>query len=118
MFFSGGSIITLPKDLDQAKKMLNMRIKIDVWSNGLDEIRRQEFRDQMARLFWQLPARRVWLYLKSVRFRLRPEKEIAAAQRVDISQLSIFDQSEHAEDVIVKGQYHALGILRTRLTLP
>ncbi|MDI1485689.1 MAG: hypothetical protein OHK93_003878 [Ramalina farinacea] len=101
----GGSIITLPKDLDQAKKMLNMRIKIDVWSNGLDEIRRQEFRDQMARLFWQLPARRVWLYLKSVRFRLRPEKEIAAAQRVDISQLSIFDQSEHAEDVIVKASH-------------
>ena len=115
---TGGSLVTLPKDIDQARKMLNMRIKIDVWSQGVDEYRRQEFRDQMARCFWQLPPRRIWLYLKNVRILKLNGKKMAGRQKVDASQLRFPDQRGYAEDVIAEGQYYAVKIFNTRLTLP
>ncbi|MCJ1395577.1 hypothetical protein MMC18_008463 [Xylographa bjoerkii] len=52
----GGSPESLPKDMDQARKMMNFVIKVD------DEVRlnRQE-------LLTTLPPRRVWLFLKQIR---------------------------------------------------
>ena len=57
----------MPKDLDQAKKMVNMRIKIDVWTKGIKESIREEIREKLRDLFCQLPPRRVWYYLKYIR---------------------------------------------------
>jgi hypothetical protein len=57
----------MPKDMEQARRMLNMRIKIDVWSKGLNESIREEIREHLRDLFCQLPARRVWYYLKHIR---------------------------------------------------
>ena len=47
--------------------MLNMRIKIDVWSKGLDERLRQQIRENLGAMFRQLLPRRMWYYLKEVR---------------------------------------------------
>ena len=47
--------------------MLNMRIKFDVWSTGLNERLRNDIRENIQRIFSQLPVRRVWYYLKQVR---------------------------------------------------
>ncbi|OBT69547.1 hypothetical protein VE03_01179 [Pseudogymnoascus sp. 23342-1-I1] len=63
----GGSYATLMKDLEQSRNMLNMRIKFDVWSTGLDEGLREDIRENIQRIFSQLPVRRVWYYLKQVR---------------------------------------------------
>jgi hypothetical protein len=52
--------------MDQARKMLNMRIKIDVFTKGLDERFREGVRKDLRELFCQLSPQRVWLYLKSV----------------------------------------------------
>ena len=54
--------------MDQARKMLNMRIKLDVWTQGVTEAIREEIREKVRDLFCQyaLP-RRVWLYLKRIR---------------------------------------------------
>jgi hypothetical protein len=52
--------------MDQARKMLNMRIKIDVFTKRLDERFREGVREDLRELFCQLPPQRVWLYLKSV----------------------------------------------------
>lgn len=57
----------MPKDMEQARRMLNMRIKVDVWSQGLDKDFRVGIRCNVRDLFCQLPVRRVWLYLKMVR---------------------------------------------------
>lgn len=57
----------MPKDLDQAAKMLNLRIKIDVWSQGVDERIRVKNREQLRDLFCQLSPRRVFCYLKYTR---------------------------------------------------
>ena len=55
------------KDMDQARKMVNVRIKIDVWSQGVEESIREEIRENLRDLFCQLPPRRVWYYLKRIR---------------------------------------------------
>ena len=49
--------------------MLNLRIKIDVWSEalGIDKIIREEIRGNLRDLFCQLPPRRLWKYLKQIR---------------------------------------------------
>ncbi|KFY72462.1 hypothetical protein V499_07421 [Pseudogymnoascus sp. VKM F-103] len=63
----GGSYATLMKDMEQARNMMNMRIKFDVWSTGLNEHIRNNIRENLRHIFSQLPARRVWYYLKHIR---------------------------------------------------
>lgn len=53
--------------MDQARRMVKMRVKFDVWSQGLDEGFRDKIRNNLRDLFCQLPVRRVWLYLKYIR---------------------------------------------------
>ena len=89
--------------MDQAKKMLNMRIKIDVWSRGLSNSQREAIREKLGMMFCQLPARRVWLYIKSVRHMLRPGKGEKANQAIDGAELSSDIGIEGAEDIIVEG---------------
>jgi hypothetical protein len=70
------------KDRDQARKMLNMRIKIDVWSKGMEESIRDEIRENLRELFCQLPPHRVWHYLKNIRY-LQLSERIKAEDIVD-----------------------------------
>ncbi|KAH0565111.1 hypothetical protein GP486_001495 [Trichoglossum hirsutum] len=64
----GGNPATLPKDMDQSSKMLNMRIKVDVWSQGLTQEVREEIREKVRDLFCGYMApRRVYFYLKQIR---------------------------------------------------
>jgi hypothetical protein len=88
--------------MDQAAKMLNMRIKIDVWSQGLDESIRQEIRDHVQDLFCQLPPRRVWHYLKRIRYMHARKGRLDEAA---MSQLASDDYVEEPEDVIANGKY-------------
>ena len=90
----------IPKDLDQAAKMLNMRIKIDVWTQGLDETFREKVRENLRDLFCQLPPRRVWYYHKRIRHMLLKGDGTVRSQ-LDSDRLI-----SGAEDVIVNGKYH------------
>jgi hypothetical protein len=93
------------KDMDQAAKMLKLRIKIDVWSQGIAENRREEIRENLQDLFCQLPARRVWLYLKRIRFmQMRGRVPIGMID----SQLGSNDMLDGPEDIIVNGKYPSL----------
>ena len=95
-----GSARKLPKDLDQAAKMLNMRIKVDVWSQRLDEHIRIEIREHLRDLFCQLPARRVWLYLKDVRrMHLQESGKGGTFESLDPDRIM-----EGPEDVIANGK--------------
>lgn len=91
----------MPEDLDQAKKMLNMRIKIDFWSQGTDESIRSEIRKNLRELFCQLPARRIWFYLKQIR-------QMVLGQRVrDATAEPQLELMEGPEDVIVQGRFRS-----------
>ena len=110
---TGGNLVTLPKDMDQAAKMLNMRIKIDVWSKGLSNARREDIREKLAELFCQLPARRVWLYLKRTRLMLRVGAKNWTDQSFNPTKLKKWRKGEDAEDHIVEGKFPiSRGILR------
>lgn len=61
-FALGGSLFTIAKDMDQARRMWKLRTKIDVWSKGLDEAVRNTARELLAEEYLQLSPRRVWLY--------------------------------------------------------
>ncbi|KAG6118119.1 hypothetical protein E4U14_007164 [Claviceps sp. LM454 group G7] len=69
----GGSKETLQEDLIQSARMLKLRIKIDVWSRGVDEHLRQRSRECLIEQYLMLPRRRLWLYLK--RHRLSEDME-------------------------------------------
>ena len=94
--------------MDQASKMLNMRIKIDVWSQGLSKSHREDIREKLGKLFCQLPVRRIWLYLKRVRLMLRTGTKKDAAQAIDVAQLALYSRGEESEDIIVDGRFPRL----------
>ncbi|KAJ3495104.1 hypothetical protein NLG97_g3636 [Lecanicillium saksenae] len=60
----GGTKSSLIEDLDQAARMIRLRIKIDVWSQGISEDLRHANRVRLLDIYRQLPRRRLWLYLK------------------------------------------------------
>jgi hypothetical protein len=97
--------MTMHKDMDQAHRMLKMRIKIDVWSQGLDESFRAEVRKHLQDLYCQLPARRVWYYLKLYRYMDLKE---SGAHGMAEPQLGLDDILDGPEDVIVNGKYSPL----------
>ncbi|KAK3398319.1 hypothetical protein B0T20DRAFT_205480 [Sordaria brevicollis] len=63
----GGSCLTLEKDIDQVARMMTLRIKIDSWSQGIDEGIRQRNRDLLLEEYLRLPSSRLWLYLQTER---------------------------------------------------
>ncbi|KPM38266.1 hypothetical protein AK830_g8295 [Neonectria ditissima] len=54
-------------DLEQAHLMLKLRIKIDSWSQGVNEIVRQRNRLLLIDAYLRLPPCRVWVFLKMMR---------------------------------------------------
>ncbi|KAI5455794.1 hypothetical protein BGZ63DRAFT_397949 [Mariannaea sp. PMI_226] len=98
-----GSKQTLPKDIEQAGLMIKLRIKIDVWSYGIDESLRQRNRDLLMDAYLRLPSSRVWLYLKYWRSTLlrNPDNPIPATETIDQED----SHFEGPEDVIAKAQH-------------
>jgi hypothetical protein len=91
----------MPKDLEQSRRMLKMRIKVDVWSQGLDESFRESIRDNVRDLFCQLPVRRVWHYLKSFQYMLLQGHRIG---ELAYSGLDDGKSLDGPENVIAKGR--------------
>ena len=84
--------------MDQARIMRFLRIKVDVCTKGFREATREKVRENLRDLFCQLPARRLWIYLKSLRVMSLSspetfEEKLASAEFMD-----------GPEDVIVKGK--------------
>ena len=77
-----------------------LRIKIDVATKGFHEATREKVRDNLRNLFCQLPARRLWMYLKSLR-----EMSLGSPEKQD--ERSAAETMDGPEDVIVKGKTFA-----------
>ncbi|KAL7904035.1 hypothetical protein GGI35DRAFT_464162 [Trichoderma velutinum] len=60
----GGSKQTLIKDMKQVFLMWKLRVKIDVWSHGLDEALRERNRNLLMDEYTRLPSHRFWFYTK------------------------------------------------------
>lgn len=77
--------------MEQAELMWRLRVKIDVWSKGLEESLRAINRDHLIETYLQFPRRRVWFYLKVRR------REVLGSEQ----QCLMHDP----EDTIAKGTY-------------
>lgn len=54
-------------DMDQARLMWKLRVKIDSWSQGLDEGLRHRNRLLLIESYLRLPPSRVWFFVKYIR---------------------------------------------------
>ncbi|KAL7961058.1 hypothetical protein V8C34DRAFT_320308 [Trichoderma compactum] len=104
----GGSKQTLTKDMKQVFLMMKLRIKIDVWSRGLDEALRERNRNLLMDAYTRLPSHRFWLYTKHWRDTIlrgpgrRHMKEHAQPQNVN---------DKGPEDAIARGKWILLSKL-------
>ncbi len=78
-----------------------MRIKIDVWSQGLDESLRNQARENLTDLFCQLPPRRVYFYAKHIRHMLLIKRH---GDNKAIGSQDTKELIEGSEDTIAKGE--------------
>ncbi|TGJ82138.1 hypothetical protein E0Z10_g6641 [Xylaria hypoxylon] len=97
--FLGGSDITFLEDLDHATRMLKRRIKIDVRSQGMPEIIRNQNREQLTDEYLTYPSRMVLLYVKKVRLMVLGHNDEGYLQRVRNSGLP---PPEEPEDIIAQ----------------
>ena len=106
---AGESFIMISKDMNQAVKMLNMRIKIDVWTQRLDESFRKKIRENLRELFCQLSTRRVWYCLKQIKNMLLNDKATIE------SQLNSKHMMNKPKNIIVNDKYFFFIINSTLL---
>lgn len=99
----GGSKQTLLTDVEQARLMWKLRVKIDFWSQGVKESIRQRNRLLLLDLYLQLPPRRIWLYAKQVRVAHFPQ--LAGSN----GQLIYENYLPQSEDIIVQRKYPYLN---------
>ncbi|TVY15787.1 hypothetical protein LARI1_G005631 [Lachnellula arida] len=90
-----------PEDFEQAARMLALRIKTDTWAKGHDEAFRDETRSKLRTVYCELPAQRVWLYLKRTRFMLNGGTELGPWGQIIDSKLPA-EKLSGPEDVIAK----------------
>ncbi len=89
--------------MKQARLMWKLRVKIDVWSQGLDESLRQSNRELLIEAYLQLPPRRVWLFVKHIRFAFLRQMAGPEGENELYDLLDSFVQGP--EDVIAQGKY-------------
>jgi len=67
IIIAGGSTQSMLYDMEQASRMVNMQICLDVFMKGLDSEKKADVRRKLADFFITLPVRRVHIYLKKIR---------------------------------------------------
>ena len=82
--------------------MWKLRVKIDVWSKGLDETLRQRNRELLIEDYLQLPPRRVWHFVKRIRFAFLSQKTRLKGENEPYDLVDSFVQGP--EDTIAQGK--------------
>lgn len=84
--------------MDQASRMWKLRVKIDAWSKGLDESLRERNRLLLIESYLRLPPRRVWLFVKHIRFAF-VERWKGFGRKIKVG-----DYTHGPEDIIARGK--------------
>src|SRR5271168_1286294 len=88
--------------MEQAALMWKLRVKIDVWSNGLDESLRQRNRELLIETYLRLPPRRVWFFLKRIRLAFLGQAARLEGENELYDQVDLYVQEP--EDTIAQGK--------------
>ena len=83
-----------------------LRVKIDSWSQGVDEDIRQRNRDLLTEAYLRCPPRRVWLYMKIVKyFHLVVGDSKSTSPDIKTKrQLGQEKDADEIEDIIARGE--------------
>lgn len=92
--------------MKQVFLMMKLRIKIDVWSRGLDEALRERNRNLLMDAYTRLPSHRFWLYTKHWRDTILRGPGDPRAQEHAQPQDAYDDGPE---DVIARGKWTLLS---------
>ncbi|KAI1745071.1 hypothetical protein F4680DRAFT_404186 [Xylaria scruposa] len=103
----GGSDQTFLEDMEEAKRMLTRRIKVDVNSQGLPEADRIEARERLIEKYFTYPSNIVLLFVKRVRLMVLSHENEGYLGRAMENPRS---HSEEPEDIIAQA-------LRDKMTL-
>ncbi|KAH8885967.1 hypothetical protein GQ53DRAFT_845110 [Thozetella sp. PMI_491] len=99
---SCGSATMFWHDLEQSKRMWTLRVKIDSWSQGVDEYIRRRNRNLVTAAYLRCPPFRFWLYMKLLKFIVT--KDPSALLRIGSRESKAleygFNDVEDAEDII------------------
>ncbi|KAH7162260.1 hypothetical protein B0J13DRAFT_517531 [Dactylonectria estremocensis] len=103
----GGHSETFVYDMEQAGLMWKMRIKIDVWSQGVDEYLRQRNRDLLIDAYLRLPPSRVWFFVKHLRnaFLNHQAKSMGRIEVEEGVHVSAKENFDGPEDVIARASH-------------
>ncbi|KAH6876614.1 hypothetical protein B0T10DRAFT_610319 [Thelonectria olida] len=93
---------TLLYDMKQSVLMWKLRVKIDVWSQGLDERIRQRNRELLIDAYLRLPPRRVFMYTR--RMRLEFLSRAFPGERLG-TDVSSFLQQDDPENLIARASH-------------
>ena len=85
-------------DVDQAGLMWKLRVKIDAWSQGLDESLRHRNRLLLIESYLRLPPCRVWLFVKHIRLAFL-ERSMGFETEINFG-----DYFQEPENIIAKGK--------------
>lgn len=84
--------------MDQAKLMWKLRVKIDAWSQGVDESLRNRNRVLLITSYLQLPPGRVWFFVKYMRLAFR-ERSMNFGTEIEVG-----DCLQVPENTIARGR--------------
>lgn len=88
--------------------MWKLRVKIDVWSQGLDQSLRQRNRDLLIEAYLRLPPRRVWHFVKHIRFAFLARNTKLKGKNESYDPADSF--VDGPEDTIAQGKYSDFSV--------
>ena len=89
--------------MTQATLMWKLRIKIDVWSQGLDESLRERNRKLLIEAYLRLPPRRVWHFVKHIRVVFLSKSLLHGLDNEPYDPIG--SSFQEPEDTIARGKY-------------
>lgn len=100
--YAGGSNDTFFYDYEQSRRMLQLRIKLDSWSQGVPEFIRARNRVLLIDTYMRLPPARVWLYSLSVKLMiLYHNEEVDVREELSSGRRPL----DSPENIIAEGKY-------------
>lgn len=91
-----------PKDFDEARNLLFLRIKLDSSTRFLSNETRKDMRRNFLNIYQKYALQVVWIYLKRIRFMKLGRTVIDSGGVIEDSNLPA-DQLEGPEDIVAKG---------------
>lgn len=114
----GGTLHDRMYNIQQAQRMLTLRVKLDTWFTelGLAEDMRRFGRQKLLDMYMRLPPVRVWLYTKQLRIMFASGEILLSGHEPSHPEFEVLGSCDQPEDVIGAGAYLKLPAFMFHVT--